>query len=594
MLSYELFLESKMIELINESVIHFSEKLVNYLKKIDNNISKDLLSIKSMTVEPDITFVDIDKDGYLSFISSKNAKALVLKRYGQEVTDFLDQESDLIPNIVWQKDIDSNGLDTGISKRARNLIKIGKLVNKIFPDKYTDKQIEEFVNQFKASVENLGEKFQIVEGDDIAFWYDSKNYFDNNSGSLANSCMKSKKSDIFQLYTQNKDVCKLLILIEDNLLKGRAILWKIDKGKVDFEWFMDRQYTNLDSDVEKFKNYAKKMNWAYKTYNNHSSVEITFNEKVFEKGLSIKVNRPSSDMFPYMDTFKRYSPVNSTLHNDRSEDYKGDYLLENTDGSFELISESFWSEYYGERIPLGQEVFSEPLNDYIWADTAIRVSLGPYDRRGYYPESSSRIVYSDFHGEYMSATDAVYSKPYESYILEISAVSSVRNINRLGGCDSGSFYVYDHDNNYTSIDTEITDSYWFNWCLSQDADWDDKQVIQNDILEYDFENKNIPSVFAIVVYPIKDNFEGMNYLTDVDSYLLGCPIDKSKRLKIDKIRYNTELFKAGLDKMITSKIEFLKKQINLDFEKSPLIEKREEEIKHRVSDFRYIFKKSKS
>jgi hypothetical protein len=36
---------------------------------------------------------------------------------------------------------------------------------------------------------------------------------------------------------------------------------------------MDRQYTSKDSDVIKFKNYAKDKGWAYKANNNHHSLE---------------------------------------------------------------------------------------------------------------------------------------------------------------------------------------------------------------------------------------------------------------------------------------------------------------------------------
>jgi hypothetical protein len=601
MLSYKLFLESKMIELINESVIHFTPRFYGILRRIDSEISKDLQSLKSKNIEPDITFLDIDKDGYLSFSSAKNVKALILKKYAQNVADVIDIESDSIPDMLWSIDVEREGSDTGISKRGRSQLKIGKLVNKLFPDKYTDKQIEEFVNKFKANIEKLGEHIEVVEGDDIAYWYNSNNYYSNDQGSLANSCMKSKSKEIFQIYTENKEVCKLVILVENNLLKGRALLWKVDKTKEGFEWFMDRQYTNIDSDVEKFRNYAKQNGWAYKTYNNHNSQEITFDPKIFEVPMSIKVNRPSKDLFPYMDTFKRFDPSSNTLHNDMSQDYMGNYLLVLTDGDYEINEDNVWSDYYGENIPRGEAIYSDPLGDYIYSNEAIEVRIGSPNKRGWYPDGYSYIVYSDYLDQALHKNDAVYSTVYDTHILKTSAENSVNYIREDGFISASEEWVDSEDDNYLQI-AFMKSTLWYKWCLkfgpktSQDRNWSNKNVIHSELFERipkkvlkPLPENFTPTVFKIDVYQTTDKELEIEYLSKVDAYLLEYSIDKSKRLVIDKIKYNTELFEAGLTEKIKSRIKFLKKQLSLDFEKDEQLEIREQEIQKRISDFMYIF-----
>src|SRR5690606_31262812 len=97
--------------------------------------------------------------------------------------------------------------------KSRNPLKIGKFVNKVIPGRFKDTDIEAFVNKFKANLENTEERFELVEGDDIAYWYKSENY-QKIQGQLGSSCMRNKGSEVFEIYTKNPEVCKMLILIE--------------------------------------------------------------------------------------------------------------------------------------------------------------------------------------------------------------------------------------------------------------------------------------------------------------------------------------------------------------------------------------------
>ena len=59
-----------------------------------------------------------------------------------------------------------------------------------------------------------------------------------------------------QIYTDNPDVCQLLILKDDDQqdkIKGRALVWKLSFPAD--TTYVDRIYTHDDSDLELFKQY---------------------------------------------------------------------------------------------------------------------------------------------------------------------------------------------------------------------------------------------------------------------------------------------------------------------------------------------------
>jgi hypothetical protein len=125
-------------------------------------------------------------------------------------------------------------------------------------------------------------------------------------GTLGNSCM-AKKSGIFNIYTENPEMCQLLILLnEEDKLIGRALIWKLKSlniHKSDEEViFMDRQYSILESDVEKFRNYAKEKGWSYKCYNNHHSFG-TINYKGEDKNVSMTIEVKQKEIILNQDKY---------------------------------------------------------------------------------------------------------------------------------------------------------------------------------------------------------------------------------------------------------------------------------------------------
>ena len=125
-----------------------------------------------------------------------------------------------------------------------------------------------------------------------------------------------------------------------------------------FEYFLDRQYAIDDSYIQKMRDYATSQGWAYKARNSHSSFSgVVFNGQNYSVNMIVEIKAQQYGKYPYMDTFRRYNIFNGNLHNDDDrDDHAGQYILEDTGGGYEEISdqERLYSEYYDEEIPEDQ------------------------------------------------------------------------------------------------------------------------------------------------------------------------------------------------------------------------------------------------
>jgi hypothetical protein len=588
---YNSFIVDMLLEkAINESFLYYSPNVRKALSRIKgNDIATELLGSEGTDVKPDMTFIDLGKEGYFSFITMRNAKPLITAKYPN--TDWsinIDNkpmpDPETYSNDLHEFDMDSGGSDaSGVFTKSRNEVGLGRFVNKLFPGKYNSKQVEEFVNSFKASLEKAGEYFDLVEGDDIDFWYKSENYKEN-SGTLGSSCM-AQKSNLFGIYTQNQDVCKMLILKEDDKIIGRALIWKLESirslGKPieGVEYFMDRQYTIKESDVQKFRNYAKEQGWCYKSYNNHHSYSnVTINDEVRNVGMTIKVKDKDYNRYPYMDTFKRYDVNNGILHNDDEQDseHEGQYILEDTGGGYTEIEGGYYSEWYDRRIPEDEAVWSEPLGDHLYADRAVQVERGGRRRIGWYPEDYDDVFYDEDHDEYFHTDDSVYSDIEGRNLYEETAVLVVVEIFGDGDVPSTSDqYMYEGDRDIKEIDT---DWFWFDKISDKFREWRDYSYISQKLLVVDYKGNYIPKAFATEVYKIepRDNavdITGVEYLTKADSLGLGYNIIESEKRIIDWFTYTetiseyTDILLERLPKLIVRYNDVLnnKGQLQLQF-----------------------------
>ncbi len=554
-LNYKNFIEESLLENINESLIYYAPPLRKILGKLpDNEIAKSLVSIEGDDVKPDVTFINLDDEGYLSFTTMRNAKNSLAINYKNSVSS-LDTTNTSLADTIYSTD------NTEIYSKSRSKIKIGKLINKLFPGKYSASEIEGFVNSFKSIVENTAEKFKLVSGDDINYWYWYENY-KVTSGTLGSSCMARKK-DLFGVYVNNPEVCQMLVLTEEDKLIGRALIWKFTSLKkygdasVDCEYFMDRQYTIKDSDVIKFRNYAKEKGWAYKANNNHHSLEpVIYNGDEFNANITVQLKKEpgrKSDFkyskYPYMDTLRRYNIESGILDNivEREDDT---ILLEDTGGGYSNNSDegSVYSEYYDRNIDEDDAVYSDPIGDYIIADRSVLVEHGSRSNMGYYPDDHDDIRYDEWSDIYINMDDAVFSEEYDYYLLSENAISVIYEIDDDGKPNSETYYIHKDDDDFTLL-SEFKDKLWYSKLSSKYSNWgygSPHDAVKNDLLEHNDDDELIPSQFSIKTYLVESENEsdedlyGVKYLSEVDSKILNVEITDEEILT-DKWTYDSEI-----------------------------------------------------
>lgn len=480
---------------INESILYITSRLKNQLIKIGDDISKDILSVIGDDIKPDATFLDTDENDYIKFSTMRNFK--------KSVDDNLYTNSDF--DKVFKKNIfdyiENSDKFFKIKSTSRNKLKIGRLVNQIFPNKYNSKQIEEFVNKFK-SVGSETKNFELVSGDDIAYWYDSERYTDLR-GSLGSSCMRNK-SGIFDLYTKNEN-CQLLILKDGDKIKGRALVWKTKYIKISDKeyndvYFIDRQYTVDDSDIYLFREYAEKNDWFIKARNNYSSMQSVMFKNIEYGNADMCVEAPKEKLekFPYLDTFRVYDPNEYEMFNidtddTGEEDYVGFYNLDVTDGSFTKISNRIYSEYYDTMISNEDAVYSDYYESYINRSDAVYVG------GDWYPDDCDAITYCSYKNQSFLADDCVWSEYDSEYYLIDDVVSFISDIN-TSTFDVGEDMYKEHDDvrNLESIEFSIE-------CIERmeiEVDYILEEFVTN-INDARYESKTTAKCFAINLYKVK-------------------------------------------------------------------------------------------
>lgn len=543
---------------LNESTLYVSPQILKRLQKIDSEIAKNLIAQLGKDIKPDATFLDeSDKEGELSFITMRNAIKKLSDIYGDD--DFvksLEQPSVDTFAINISNMLKNN--EPGFWTQSRNPIKIGRLIRQVFPGKYSDVDIEKFVNEFKSSDEKDLQKFILVEGKDIETYYWHENYKEM-AGDLGRSCMARKK--FFNIYTQNPEVCKLLVLLENDKVIGRSLIWKLEKNNVDdnIEYFMDRQYTIEQSDVIKFTNYAKENGWAYKTYNNHHSYSnITYLGKEMNCEMVTKVEKKNYDEYPYMDTFKRFDPKTGELFNDiEKDDHEGQYLLEDTDGDYTEILSGKWSDYYDMEIPEDEAVWSEAYGDWLPENRAIHIERGRgRSNSGWFPEDDDNIYYSEWEDEYVHIDDCVYSDDKDEYILRRNSISVAYEIDEDGRIET-SWYHQDDDD---CIDIDRT-MRWYEILSGKNSDWEDVSRMNLKITDRwsTVYKEFYPKIFKVFLYRIKD-LKDKIYLSVRDAKILGFEYDKEDKIEIDDFEYHKRLNEvyvneASLFDTLTEKLE---------------------------------------
>jgi hypothetical protein len=243
------------------------------------------------------------KQNYFDLVDTEDTVGFINDTKVRDVSDHIEEN----PNYPYE-----------ISGRGE--IKIGKVVNYICSLRnitVNDSDREAFVNAWKSSKNISTIKFKLVSGDDIVKYYNKKIYY-KQTGTLGNSCMSEESSKIFKIYTENPDKVKLLVYLDDDdKVHGRALVWKVKKSPCESKYFMDRVYTNRDSDVNRFKEFANNEGWFYKKrMNSHIADNVLFVYKDQDVAGEVKLKLDADFRnYPYIDTMCFLSKDKNSLSN---------------------------------------------------------------------------------------------------------------------------------------------------------------------------------------------------------------------------------------------------------------------------------------
>lgn len=215
-------------------------------------------------------------------------------------------------------------------RNGRQSAKPAKVVKMILEQSFSDKELEQFANCFKA-IEN--EEKIVIQESSFDEAYCSLNYCDR-----PDSCMWDKGYTEFY-----PDSAKAMVAVNGNGdFVGRAILWDaIIKETNENIKLLDRIY-GKDDIKQFFKDWAKQNGFAYKQKQTYDSKrEVVFNgNNVY---MSLIVNAPNQDevsYFPYMDTFTFGD--GKILSNDTTLIQENKLRIYN-----HIDGECGYSEYYG-------------------------------------------------------------------------------------------------------------------------------------------------------------------------------------------------------------------------------------------------------
>jgi hypothetical protein len=427
-----------------ETYYYYSKRFKSFLsdisksKKPGYNVADFILSSEhSNDVKDDITFIDMtDSHDKVSFIQLNRVKRM-----------YDNQKKEIDNSTTFEEWIEkvSTSEDSEPWKKQRTEIFIGRFVNRLSQKANISIEsihIENFVNTYKSRFDSIKigeENFEEVTGEEIKKWYLRDNY-DLVKGELGNSCMRYPICQTyFKIYTENPEVCKLLILKNDegDKIVGRALVWKLTTG----ETYMDRIYTIYNSDENLFIEYGERRDWL---------LEVNLSIQKINK-LKVQLKEWEFNEYPYLDTFLILEIGTGLLRAD--EDLwpgNGMWKLNDVNGEY-LPDRVVWSEYH---------------SDYILDDDAVFTISGEWVRRDCstfleyrdgWSDPDAVIVTSEYEDQDYLLDDAIRSDIMDDYILDKHSISF--QINSEGDMDcihtNLSNYLIEVESNGEKVKTHI-------------------------------------------------------------------------------------------------------------------------------------------
>lgn len=358
------------IFLLLESILKADDDVISILNKIKDNslVANELLHLINKDIKTNTNYYKLitGKNDELNFINNSQVDRLLTANEDP----FL---------------------------KAKNAMKIGRLARQVLDlngSKISDVELNKFVDYWKAAIDGKDikeENFAFVKEKDIQHWYDYNQYL-GQGGTLGNSCMRDpSKSTYLNIYSNNPEVCCLLILKEKDKLIARALVWKLIKPVNGFDYYLDRIYTINDSDVNvvidiyidwlrknnTIKDFKKENVLCYKT--------LDFRDTKIE----VKLKKWKFEFYPYMDSFIFFKINNGELTNKVDEDEKSKYPMWYLQGQYGKPS-----SYNGWR-------YLKNENEFFNEDDLIKLGENNYELKSNY--------LLDYNGHYIKKDEAVKS-----------------------------------------------------------------------------------------------------------------------------------------------------------------------------------------
>ena len=247
---------------------------------------------------------------------------------------------------------------------------IGKIVRRLFADKYSDREVTAFAEAYASliTVSNPLYDFAIIEGEDIKDAYHENNYY-QHSGTLGNSCMRYHNCrNYFQIYTKYPEKVKMAVLKRSGKIAARCIMWNIE-GKFMF----DRIYFTNDETHNLLKNTL--IGAGYETLFQSS------------RNFSLNIDLTGINQFPYVDSLCNYDPHRMLLTNQHLRDEY--WQFRSTGGCFSRYNASTIVECHN----CGEEIEE---------DDATHLTAGEYEGQ---EACSSCYIYCEPDNSYISTED---------------------------------------------------------------------------------------------------------------------------------------------------------------------------------------------
>lgn len=352
---------------VHPELMEVLEKIVNNNEGSKTKVAQTIIKVATEGMDEEV-FIK-DNANYWSF--ANDTKDLISYVKVDKLRQKLAQKNEIKNKEVTSEMMGEFNEDFYTAKITRTRSKVTKFVSGLFKKEWISENlkntdIEEFSNQYTASIKDNNDNYIVVKGEDIRKYYNNNNYErEAPKGTLMGSCMgHENKSKFLDIYVKNDNVSLLVLLSKQGNVIGRAILWdnvsfkdmdsgeEVHKGK-----FMDRIYYTFDWVKDKFILWAKEQNMFSKKEQAHDEPLSFINPKTSASEnyyIEVEVNM-EYQYYPYIDTlyipnYERGIITNKSDGDDRSiqmrqhDSGKPGLVWDSVEAKLVRSNESFWGD----------------------------------------------------------------------------------------------------------------------------------------------------------------------------------------------------------------------------------------------------------